>query len=320
MTKDVFEKAVVPLKERYEYTDREKSIEILSSLNRTYYIDDINYISAGQETYTFWPLGVGNRELFFYIRFYAEVIMDDKVIALKPTLHISTQTGACVSKLLDETAYLRDCLGIISINAAVSVDVHKILYDLNHPFREIPSEYDKRYNHIRYVPTEKTYSLPNIDVFSLCSAEENSIASFDYIMETHPEIIPFYHAKSKNRRYIEYKGKNELNDIQGKMLCLKEHVWTLFRGDQPMLSVIPDTYNIGIIGFMYGHALYSNEVNQSMIDYVLKKLCCIYRDRGYVVRVVTFSDEDPFEGTETLSRIGMIPDYRFVSLTHKQHF
>ena len=281
----------------FSHLEQPLFVIVFTYLDRSYYIDDINYISLGQETYTFWPLGVGNRDLFFYIRFFAEVIFDDKVIANKPTLHISTQTDMNVSKLLDETAYLRECLRIISINTAVSVDVHKILYDLNHPFREITSEYDKRYNAIRYVPTEKTYSLPNIDGFSLCSAEEDSKASFDYIMETHPEIIPFYHAKSEKRRYIEYKGQNELNDIKTMFGGgLKKTEWTLFHGDQPMLSVMPDTYNIGIIGFMYGDALYSNEVNQPMIDYVLKKLCFIYRDRGYVVRTVTFSDEDPFEG------------------------
>ena len=313
MTIGEFEERIAPMKEKYPFTDKETGIKLLEKSNKTYYIDDINYLSIGAHCYVFWPLGVGNCTLFCYVRFFEEKAINGVVRQYPPTVHISTQSQEGVLELLEALPFSLKELKERTVNADVKVDLGRVFAG---------SIYDECFEnggnvgYFRYVPTEATYTLPQSSLLTLRSASEDPTASYESILAAHPHSIPRYHPLSAAKRAVALRGENEQERIEGEFLDegMREDVWTLYRGDKPILSLIPEVYPSEIMGFMNAHVLYCGDVGAEEVDFALKSLAVIYREKGYTVRTIPLADEDPFEGGKAMERIGMRADYRFVSL------
>ena len=313
MTKQEFEKRLLPLKEKYPFTHKQESMELLTQSNGAYYIDDINYLTIGDLCYVFWPLGVGNCTLFCYVRFFEEKAINGVVRQFPPTVHISTQSQEGVLELLEALPFSLKELKECSINADIRVDILGILSKIS--FIDRLDSRDE-IGYLRYVPTEATYTLPQDSLLILRSASEEPAASYESILAAHPHSIPRYHPLSAAKRAVALRGADEQMRIEEDFLDegMREDVWTLYRGEEPILSLIPEVYPSKIMGFMNTHVLYCEDVGAEEVDFALKSLVTIYRGRGYTVRTIALVDEDPFESGAALERIGMRADYRFVSL------
>ena len=73
----------------------------------------------------------------------------------------------------------------------------------------------------------------------------------------------------------------EQERIEGEFLDegMREDVWTLYRGDKPILSLIPEVYPSEIMGFMNAHVLYCGDVGAEEVDFALKRKKLEYTER-----------------------------------------
>lgn len=298
---------VLALSQTYDCTVKEDSMSVLSAIDRAFYIDDINYMSIADRVYTFWPLGRGNADLFCYVRCFNEKTIETLRIPSRYSIHVSTKYEDGVADMLEAMTPIGKQAREITINAAPNVDVRRIMSDIGMLFEnESILSVCKR-----YVPTNETYHLPDMPNLILRPYTD---VDFQTICQNYSEFTPCYHPNSVLKQYVQERNIDILDNTTSKIEGFESDFWTLFAGDRPVLSVVPNVYDIGMVGFMHHHILYQNNVSAEMIDFALKSLCCIYKNRGYVIRTIAVFDNDPFESAAALQRIGMVNDYQFVTI------